>query len=135
MPRLHFAIEEAGRARQTQRRLRDVVARLRFNSLAELFPVGCSAVRTDQHAVAAGLADGLHHQLVEMLEHIASLRTIAQQIGLHIREDRIFAQVVADDRRHIGVDRLVVGDAGADRIGQDYIACAISVEQSGNAQA
>ena len=44
------------------------------------------------------------------------------------------SEIVADDRRHVGVDRLVVGDAGADGVRQDHVAGAIGVEQSRHAQ-
>ena len=40
----------------------------------------------------------------------------------------VFAQVVADHCRHERVNRLVVGDAGADGIGQRYIAGAIGID-------
>ena len=58
----------------------------------------------------------------------------AAEEGLDIVEDRLFRQIIADQARHIGIDRLVVGDAGAQRIGDHHIAGAIGVEQAGHAQ-
>ena len=46
----------------------------------------------------------------------------------------IFVEVVADDARHIGVERLVVGQAGAEGVGHRDVAGAIRVEQPGTAQ-
>src|SRR6266478_7274100 len=65
-----------------------------------------------------------------MFQHIFPLRGIRQQKRLHIGQDGLFAQVVADDRRHVGVDRLVIGDARSHRVGQRYAAGAICIEQS-----
>ena len=50
-------------------------------------------------------------------------------------EHRIFVQVVANDRGNVRVDGLIVGHAGAERVGHADVAGAIGVEQAGNAQA
>ena len=71
MPRLHFAIEEARCTRETQRGLRDIVARLGFDSPTEVVPFGLRTVRADQHAVSAGLADSFHHEFVQMILTVA----------------------------------------------------------------
>ena len=77
--------------------------------------------RPDEHALAAGLARRLDHQLVEPLEHVLALLGVRQQVGRHVVEDRLLAQVVADHLRHVVVDRLVVGDAGADRVDDRHV--------------
>ena len=46
-------------------------------------------------------------------------------------QDRFFAQVVLDDCRHVGVHRLVIGDAGAYGVRQGHVAGAVSVERPG----
>ena len=51
------------------------------------------------------------------------------KVGTFGRID-VLAQVVLDDLRHVGVDRLVVGDAGARRVGQRHAAGAIDVHQA-----
>ena len=70
--RLDPAVDEARRGRERQRRLGDVVARVGEDAPAELVALGGGAVRADQHAVAARLADRLDHQLVEVLEDVAA---------------------------------------------------------------
>ena len=55
-------------------------------------------------------------------------------MGLDVVQDRVLAEVIADDPRHIGIDRLVVGDTGADRIGERHIAGAIGTHQPAHAQ-
>ena len=54
---------------------------------------------------------------------------VGHEIGFHIVQNRVFAQVVANNGGHIGIDRLVVGDAGSESIGQGYVAGAVGVEQ------
>ena len=91
-------------------------------------------VRADQHAVAAGLVGRLDHQLVQVLQHVLPLRIAPAQEGRHVGEDRVFAQVVPDHLRHVGVHHLVVGDAVARRVGQRHAAGAIGVHQARHAQ-
>src|ERR1700722_1427935 len=134
MTGLHFAIEKTWSARKPESRLCDVVARLSFDFLAELLPLLLRAVWADQHAVAAGLAHRFNDQLIHMFKHVAALRFVAEQIGLHVREDGVFSQVVMDDGGYVGVDSLIVGNAGADRVGQRHVASAVGVEQSWHAQ-
>ena len=55
-------------------------------------------------------------------------------VGRHVAEDRLLAEVEADHLRHVGIDRLVVGDAGADRVGERDVAGAVGVEQPGHAE-
>ena len=49
--------------------------------------------------------------------------------GLDVGQDRLLGQVVPDDRRHVGIERLVVGHAGADGVGQRDVAGPVGVEQ------
>ena len=50
------------------------------------------------------------------------------------RQERLLAEVVADDRRRVGEDRLVVGDAGADAVGDRDVAGADRRGQPGDAE-
>ena len=70
VPGLDAAVDEARGARERQRRLGDEVARVGEDLVAEFVAFACGAVRTDQHPVAAGFADRLHDQRVQMLEHV-----------------------------------------------------------------
>ncbi len=102
--------------------------------LAEVLDLRLGRMRTDQHAVAAGAVDLLHHQFAEMVENIRQRLGLAAAPGRHIFQDRLFAKIEADDLRHVGVDRLVVGDAGADCIGQRHIARIIGAHEAGDAE-
>ena len=78
MPRLHLSFEKTRGTRQAQCRLGNVISWLGLDSAAELFPLRFRAVRTDQHSVAARFAHRFHHQLVQVFEHVASLRTVGE---------------------------------------------------------
>ena len=49
-------------------------------------------------------------------------------------QDRLLAQVELDHLRHVGVDRLVVGHAGANGVADGHVAGAVGVHQAGAAQ-
>ena len=55
-------------------------------------------------------------------------------MGLDVGEQRLLAQVVADHVGHVGVDALVVGDAGAGRVGDGDVAEPVGVEEAGGAE-
>ncbi len=91
-------------------------------------------LRADEHALAARLAGGLDHQLVHVLVHVGELLGVGQQPGGEVVEDRLLAQVEADHLRHVVVDRLVVGHAGAHRVGDRHVAGAVGAHQARHAQ-
>ena len=90
----------------------------RFNLSRNASIVALGGGGSDQHAVAAGAVHFLHHQIAEIVEDVGEILRIAAAPGLHVLQDRFFAEIEFHDFRHVGVDRLVVGDAGADRIGE-----------------
>ena len=59
---------------------------------------------------------------------------IAAHPGRHVGEDRFFLQVEPDHLRHERIGGLVVGDAGADRVGERDVARAVGGEQSRHAE-
>ena len=80
-------------------------------------------MRADDDALAARAVDRLEHELVEVVDSTQSQRLrIVQPVRLDVVEERLLAEVVADQLRHVGVDQLVVGDAVADRVGEGDVA-------------
>src|SRR5580704_8860753 len=69
-----------------------------------------------------------------MLQHVISLGTIVEQIRLDVSEDGIFAKVIANDGGDVGVESLVVRDAGSDGVGQDDVAGTVGVEEAWDTQ-
>ena len=65
-----------------------------------------------------------------MLEHVVQLVGSGTEIGVNVVDDRLLVQVVADHRRHIGVDELVVGHAGARGIGDRHPSGAHHIDQA-----
>jgi hypothetical protein len=76
--------------------------------------VGAAA---DEDALAARLARRLEHELGAPGQRRLALRLVGHEVRRHVVEDRLLAEVEADHLRHVVVDRLVVGDAGAQRVG------------------
>ena len=134
MARCQPALDEGGAGRQRQRGLGDVVAGVGEDAQAEFLDLGLGGCRPDQHPVAAGAVDFLHHQFVQVLQRVLEVLRIAQDAGRHVVQDRLLAQVEADHLRHVRIHRLVVAHAGAGRVRKGHVAGAIGLEQAGHAQ-
>ena len=86
--------------------------------------------RAEHDAVAAGTLDRLDDQFVDAVEHLFAFVVEPAAEGVDVGQQRLFAQVVLDHGRHIGVDELVVADAVADRAGDHDVAGARGVDQT-----
>ena len=100
-----------------QRGLRDEVAGIRTDLRVEVRQLRSAGLGADQHSVAPCFRHRLHHQLLEVFEHIALIVWPGTEVGGNVLDDRLLIEVVADHCRHVGVDQLVVGDAGARGVG------------------
>ena len=69
-----------------------------------------------------------------MLEDIGECVRLAAAPGGHVLQDGLFAEIEVDDLRHVAVDRLVVGNAGADCIGERHIAGNIGIKEARRAE-
>ena len=67
----------------------------------------------DDEALAARAVDRLDHELVEPVEHLVEGARVLEPPGVDVRQQRLLAQVVADQLGQVRVDELVVGDAVA----------------------
>ena len=68
------------------------------------------------------------------LEDVGEVGLVGAEEGLHLRQQRLLAQVEADHLRHVGVDGLVVGDACPGRVRDRDVARAVRVEEAGGAE-
>ena len=59
---------------------------------------------------------------------------LAAAPGRHVFQQRLFAEIEFHDRRHEAVHRLVVGDAGADGVGERHVAGGIGRHQARHAE-
>ena len=114
--------------------LGDVQARLRLDHPRLLLTLGRARLRADEHALAARLRRRLDDHLAQAGEDVLALGLVRQQVGRHVVEDRLLAEVEADHLRHVVIDRLVVGDAGADRVGDRDGPGAVGAHQPGDAE-
>ena len=90
--------------------------------------------RADDDPVAASLAHRLDHQFPQVAQGVVEGLLLPANEGSYIWQNGIFAQVIADDPRHVGVDGIVVGHARADRVGQGHVATGVGAQQSGHSQ-
>ena len=85
--RFHFAVDQARRARERERGLGDVVARIGENARTKIIALLLRTVRADEHAVAAGFADRFHHHFFEVREDVVALLVVAHLIRLDVWQD------------------------------------------------
>ena len=134
MARHHAVASQGRRDRQVEAGLADVVAGIGQQRGAAGLELRGAGAGADGDAVAAAFADRLHHELGQVVERIGQRVGLPADAGVDVRQNRVLPQIVADDPRHVGVDRLVVGDAGADRVGQRDMAGAIGPHQPRHAE-
>src|SRR5690242_16775461 len=121
MPRFYMAVHERRRRRELDGWLGDVIVGISLQFLREGLALGTARMRTDEHAIAPRLAHGLHHQLVQIGQHMGERLLFAAKKSLDAVEYRFFREVVANESRYIDIDRFVVGDPRAQRIGDEDI--------------
>ena len=134
MPPFDCLFQKTGRTRKRDGRLGEVVAWVGFDQIGKFAAFCLRAVRTNQHAIATRFAHSFNHQLVQIFQHIAAVSLAFAEIGVDVGQNRLFFEIVADHLWHIGIDRFVVGDTGADGVCQRDIAAAIGVEEPRHAE-
>ena len=76
----------------------------------------------------------LHHQLGKVIEHISQRIAFGTAPCRHVMKNRSFTGVEFDDVGHVTVNCLVIGYAGAGRIGNGDLARPVKIEHTGNAK-
>ncbi len=131
MARFHLiVVAQRRRGGQRQGGLGHVITRIFLDQFSEAFVLGRRGVRPDHHPVTAGFVGRLHHQFVQIGQHVFPVLLPHAQIGRHVGDERILIEVVLDDLRHEGVHDFVVGHARARRVGQRHLALAPGPHQS-----
>ena len=69
-----------------------------------------------------------------MRQHVCPVLRSRHQIGPHIVQDGLLAEIVADHVQHKGVDRLVVGDTTARGIDEGNVARPPGIDDAGHAE-
>ena len=85
MARLDGMVDQARRGRKLDRRLGDIVARIGPERGGEFGLLRLRGVWANQHAISAGRADGLDHELIQVGQDVTQLRRLAAKVGLDIR--------------------------------------------------
>src|SRR6202021_2673190 len=86
--------------------------------------LGGGGVWTDEDTLAAGLRGRLDDQLSQAPNDLLAHTIVGQQGRGYVVEDRLLGQIEADHLGDVVIDRLVVGDACPDRVGDGYGASA-----------
>jgi len=110
--------------------LRDKRPRRRFDPPREVLALGRGRSRADQHPVTTRAVRAFDDELIEVVEDVATSHRVGTVERLDVLEQRLFAQVEANHRRNEPVERLVVRDSGADRVGQPDVPGAVGVHES-----
>jgi hypothetical protein len=135
VPRDEPAVGRGGRAgREVDQLLRDPALRPAADLVRLARDLLVARARADEDALAAGLVDRLHDQLAEPFQRRAALLGVGHQVRPDVLEDRLLAEVEADHLRHIRIDRLVVGDAGADGVDDRDGAGAVGAHEARHAE-
>ena len=122
MARAHPRIDKGRDGGELNHRLGNPATRVGNEPGAKLGKFGAGCRRTHDEALAPGTVDGLHHQLVEAVEHLFEGGRVFEAPSVDVFEDWFFAEVIADEVGQVGVHELVVGDTVADRVGNGDVA-------------
>ena len=135
MASLEMIVNQGRNPGQRQCGLRDVVAGVGLDLGGELARAA-SAVECGPTNMPypPALVGALYHELLEILQNVLAFLLPPAQEGRYVRENRIFAFVVADHVGDVGVDDFVVGDAVAGSVGQRHVPGAIGIHQARHAE-
>ena len=120
--------------RQRQRRLGDIFCGVGDQLGAERRHLALRCGGADEHAIAARPVHFLDHQLLQLAQHFGQLVGLAAPPRRHIGQQRLLTRIKLHNLGHIAVQRLVIGNAGARRVGDGDAPGAIDVEDAGDAQ-
>src|SRR4030095_8279180 len=120
--------------RERKRGLGDIIFRLCAQLHFELRDLLPGRGRTDQHAVATRAVDLLDDKFLKVVEHVFQRFGLTAAPSGHVFQQRLLAGVEFDELGHEAVDRLVVGNAGAGRVGDGNAPGAVDVHDPGNAK-
>ena len=110
----------------------DPAARILEHLRSQLGQLLIAGLVADHQAIAAGSIDRLEHHAVQAVDDKLALFGILQVVGVDVGQDRALPEVVLDQGRNVGVDRLVIGHPVAHGVGDGDPARARSVQQPRN---
>ena len=88
---------EGGHGGEIEGGLGDEVAGIGLDLHGEAGDLLSAGVGADQHAVTSRLSHRLHHQLLEVGEHIGAVVGPGADVGLHILDDGLLIEVITND--------------------------------------
>lgn len=118
--------------RELHDRLGDPSARIGVDLLGDGRQLLGRRVWPEHDAVPAGTLHRFDDEFVDPVEDLFALLAEPAAEGVDVGQQRFLAEVVLDDRGHVGVDELVVADPVADGAGDHHVAGARGVEDAGH---
>src|SRR3954447_1326424 len=111
---LEPAVAVGRMGREVDRLLGDVVLRRLAGEADHLLSLLRGRLPADHHSPPSQLGPRLHNHLIDPLEDLLALLLDRHVVGGDRRDDRLLAEVEADQLLGVGVGELVVADAGAE---------------------
>jgi hypothetical protein len=69
-----------------------------------------------------------------MGQHVTARHVVGADIRVDVGDQRVFAQILVDDSRYIGIDGFVIGDSCAGRVSDGHVPGPPHSHQTGNSQ-
>src|ERR1044071_890769 len=122
---LHGVVAKSRRPGKRDNWLGNIIARILFYLFPKALAFRFCGLGTNEHSVTAALVHRFDYELGEMLENVSEILRYGGEISRDVWQDGIFAQVVANHLGHEMVNRLVIGNAGPNGIGETDISVSI----------
>ncbi|OAG77089.1 hypothetical protein Amal_01627 [Acetobacter malorum] len=126
----HTVGAQGGGDGKIDHRLADVIAGVFFQAAAEFVQFVLRGMRTNQQAIATGLANRFDNQLVHISQCVGQPLRFCADMRIDAIQNRVFIQIITDNARHIGVDGFIIRHTGTQRVGNGDIPAAVSLDQS-----
>ena len=134
MPGNQAVADLGGHGRQLDHGLGDPATRIGQDLPAHTRQLLLRCIGPEHDAVPAGTLDRLDHEFLDPVEDLFALLVQPAPQRVDVGQQRLLAQVVLDDRGHIGIDEFVVAHPVADGAGDHHVAGPGGVEHAGDSE-
>src|SRR5207247_2479487 len=93
VPALQMIPDQCRHSGKRQRRLRNIVSRIRLDLRGKCFALLESGMRADEHAISASFVGSLYDQLVEIFQNVLAVLVAKAKECWDIGQDRIFSEI------------------------------------------
>ena len=115
-------VGQGGDGGELDHRLSNPAAGVPLEGRAQIAQLAGGGVGPHEDSFPSGAIDRLDHQFVEPIQDLGQSLGFLKPPGIHVRQNGLFAEVVADEVGDVGVDQLVVGHPVAHAVGDGDVA-------------